>query len=198
MTPTTSAASSVSASAQNKASEWFMEAVQTHEPHLRAYLQRRFPSLVDIDDIVQESYLRLFRAKSVGRLRTIRGFLFTAARNAACDFFRRSRAAPSDPLSEADQARALESPPCVAETVSRAQELALLAEAIETLPRACRQVLKLRKIYGLSHKEIASRLNISERTVNVQVGLGIKRCAHYLAARGVVVRSSATKQGYAR
>ena len=64
-----------------------------------------------------------------------------------------------------------------------------LAEAIESLPKACRQIFKLRKIYGLSHKEIAEKLGISERTVNVQVGKGVKRCVAYLERRGVMTRN---------
>ncbi|MFO1448281.1 MAG: sigma factor-like helix-turn-helix DNA-binding protein [Opitutaceae bacterium] len=52
--------------------------------------------------------------------------------------------------------------------------------------RRCRQVLKLRKIYGLSHREIARQLGISERTVNVQVGLGVRRCADFLRNQGVL------------
>ena len=64
-----------------------------------------------------------------------------------------------------------------------AQELELLKEAIELLPLRCRQVLKLRKIYGLSHREIAAQLGISERTVNVHLGMGLRRCATYFRAK---------------
>ncbi|MBI2497428.1 MAG: RNA polymerase subunit sigma-24, partial [Opitutae bacterium] len=40
---------------------WFAEEVQPHEPALRAWLRNRFPTLVDPDDLVQESYARLLR-----------------------------------------------------------------------------------------------------------------------------------------
>ena len=42
---------------------WFAEEVQPHESSLRSYLRSVFPSLPDIDDLVQESYARLLRAK---------------------------------------------------------------------------------------------------------------------------------------
>lgn len=154
---------------------------------LRAYLRKKFPNLSDVDDVVQESYLRLLRARVGGSLRSARGFLFTAARNTALDVFRRRRTAAVEDIVEIDQLPVLEDRDGVVETVSREQELDLLAEAIESLPPRCRQVLKLRKIYGLSHKEIAARLGISERTVNVQVGQGVRRCAEYLQARGMAV-----------
>ncbi|HRE82682.1 MAG TPA: sigma factor, partial [Opitutaceae bacterium] len=75
---------------------WFIEEVQPHEPRLRAYLRRNFPQLHDVDDVVQESYLKICRARIEGRLNSARGFLFTTARNLALDVFRRSRASPFD------------------------------------------------------------------------------------------------------
>lgn len=167
---------------------WFAQEVQPHEPVLRSYLRKKFPSLPDVDDVVQESYLRLLRARVDGTLRSARGFLFTAARNAALDVFRRRRsAAPHVLVEEEDEAMA-DDLPIASEVVSRSQELELLSQAIEALPLRCRQVLKLRKIHGLSHREIADRLGISERTVNVQVGLGVRRCAAFLEERGVLAR----------
>ncbi len=40
-------------------SSWFNEEVQPHEAILRSYLHYQFPS-VDVDDVVQEAYLKLF------------------------------------------------------------------------------------------------------------------------------------------
>jgi len=38
---------------------WFAEEIQPHEPLLRAYLQKQFPSLHGVADVVPESHLRL-------------------------------------------------------------------------------------------------------------------------------------------
>ena len=51
-------------------SRWFAEEVQPHEPALRAYLQARFPTLGDYDDIVQESYVRLLKAQAAGQVQS--------------------------------------------------------------------------------------------------------------------------------
>ena len=40
---------------------WFSEEVYVHEPSLRAYLRTQYPFAPDIDDVVQESFLRLWR-----------------------------------------------------------------------------------------------------------------------------------------
>jgi RNA polymerase sigma-70 factor (ECF subfamily) len=167
--------------------QWFAEELQPYEHRLRAHLQQRFPTLDDIDDVVQESYLKVLRRKMDGNLRSARGLFFTIARNLAFDTFRRRRRAPF----VRDEANAApfvaEDRPGVVETACLDQELALLAEAIAALPPRCREILTLRKIHGLSHKEIARRLGVSERLVNHDVGHGVRRCAAFLQARGVDV-----------
>lgn len=144
-----------------------------------AYLRRKFPALQDIDDVIQESFLKVLRARIDGSLRSARGFLFTAARQRGPRCLSPSPTRISrDHRSKMLRCASWKMDP-VAEMVIRDQELDLLAEAIESLPSRCRHVLKLRKIYGLSHREIAEQLGISERTVNVQVGLGVRRCADF-------------------
>ena len=54
---------------------WFAEEVQPHEPALRAYLRARFPAVGDHDDLVQETYARLLRAREQGRLTYAKAFL---------------------------------------------------------------------------------------------------------------------------
>lgn len=56
---------------------------------------------------------------------------------------------------------------------------------IQTLPARCRQILTLRKIYGLSQKEIARQLGIAEHTAESQVGIGMHRCADNLGRLGL-------------
>ena len=51
---------------------WFAEHVQLHEPVLRGYL-RGMVSSDDIDDIVQETYIRLLRARERGPIESLAG-----------------------------------------------------------------------------------------------------------------------------
>jgi RNA polymerase sigma-70 factor (ECF subfamily) len=167
-------------------SRWFAEEIQPHEPALRAWLRNRFPSLSDIDDLIQETYAKLFRARKAGKISETRPYLFATARNTASGICRHNRIIPFEPLAETDGLNVVEEKPRVDEAVSRDQELAMLAEAISVLPTRCRQVLTLRKLHGLSHREIARQLGISENTVNAHAALGVLRCREYLQARGVV------------
>jgi RNA polymerase sigma-70 factor (ECF subfamily) len=165
---------------------WFAEEVQPHEADLRAYLRRAFPSLSDIDDLVQETYARIFRAKSAGRVCEARPYLFSVARNTACDVFRRSKIISVDRIAEIDRLSVVEDRPGVGDALAHEHEIEILREAIGVLPARCRQVLTLCKVYGLPRREVARQLGISEHTVNAQVALGVLRCRDFLRARGLM------------
>lgn len=165
---------------------WFSEEVQPHEGPLRAYLGRSLASRDDIDDVVQDAYLKLWRSRAAGLVRSPRAFLFTIARNAALDLRRRRAVARAEPITENVHWPVLEDSPGVVDLVSRQQELALLDEAIRALPERCQHVFLLRKIQGLSQREIAARLGITENTVETLVGKGARRCADYLRKRGAL------------
>ncbi len=182
MNPTPS--DSAPALPQNPA-RWFAEEVAPHEFRLRAWLAGRFPQLRDVDDVVQDAYVRLFRARSQGAIRSVQAFLFTAARNAALDVFRRQKISAAAAFDDGASLSLLEERPDAAESAAAKQEIEILAEAIRRLPHRCRQVFTLRKLYGLSQREVAAHLGISEHTVEVQMGKGARRCADYLRAQGI-------------
>lgn len=152
---------------------------------LRAWLRSRFPSLTDPDDLVQETFARVLQARAAAPIATAKAFLFTTARNLAIDRLRRDQIVGIDSLAEIEELSVFDDVPGVSETVGRRQELELLTQAIQSLPERCRQVLTLRKIYGLSQREIAAQLGISEHTVEAQVGNGMRRCAEFLARHGL-------------
>jgi RNA polymerase sigma-70 factor (ECF subfamily) len=166
---------------------WFAAEVQPHDAALRTWLRVRFPALGDIDDVVQETYARVLqlRARDPLRAHAVKPLLFTTAHNLALDELRRRQIVPMYALPDNDAAAFADPAPGIAETVSRRQELALLAEAIQALPERCRQILTLRKIYGLPQREIARQLGIAEHTVEAQVGIGMHRCADYLSRLGL-------------
>ena len=167
-------------------SRWFTEEVQPHEPALRAYLQARFPTLADHDDLVQETYTRLLRAQANGGVRYPKAFLFTAARNAAFDLFRRRGAKPTEAVTDLVELTVLEDIPGVGEQMDQSYELEVLADAVRALPDRCRQVIMLRYLDGLAYKEIAVQLGISAETVKVHMAKGMRRCAAFFAERGLL------------
>jgi RNA polymerase sigma factor (sigma-70 family) len=171
--------------ADAETTRWFSEEVLPHESELRAYLRAKFSPHLDIDDLVQETYARLLQAREQAPLRSARAYLFTTARNAAFDLFRRRKIIAIDGLVEIELLPVFEDRPGVAEAVCRDQELQILAEAIQSLPERCRRVMTLRKLHGLSHREIAQKLGMAENTVNAQLAIGVLRLRDFMRAHGV-------------
>ena len=76
---------------------WFSDHVLPHEPMLRAWLRSRFPHGFELDDLVQEAFARVLRARAAGSaMRSPKAFFFrhgpqSRARHAAAPpDFRRS------------------------------------------------------------------------------------------------------------
>lgn len=165
---------------------WFSETVQPHEPALRAYLSKRFPSLPDHDDLVQESFLRMLRIRDRVREGCAKAYLFAVARNAAIDLFRRRRASPCQESAE------LEALPAAADTADAAAILdaghqqQTLFEAVSALPPRCREVMMLRYIEGRSAREIAARLGLAVPTVKVHLVKGVRDCARFFLREGLL------------
>lgn len=169
-------------------SRWFTEEVQPHEESLRSYLKGSFPTVRDVDDVVQESYLRLWRARSAHPIRCARAYLFGIAHRFAVDVIRREiRASSHNVVMDPAALNVLEGTADAAEAASAKEEIALLAEAIHSLPARCREIVIMRKLDQLSHQEIARRLGISASTVEVQIYRGMEKCTRYLRSRQVAV-----------
>lgn len=165
---------------------WFAEEVHLHDSSLRLYLSRSFPVARDnVDDLVQESYLRIWKARAAQPIQSAKAFLFRIARNAALDLVRRSQTSPIDQLSDLEDLLVSEDRPDAAESAGRRERVRLLAEAIAALPGRCREIFILHKIAGNSRKEVAAQLGLSDRTVGLQTERAVKRCAVYLRNRGV-------------
>lgn len=170
---------------EQEQTRWFAEHVYPHDGALRSWLRRQFPQLSEVDDVVQESYLRVLRARQLGPIASTRAYLFVIARNAALGVFRRQRDAAHTPVSAFDAAELPETNSNVVDIVNSQQECRLAIEAIDALPARCREIVTLRVVQGLTHKEIAAQLGLAEQTVRVQVARGMKRCAELLRAKGV-------------
>jgi RNA polymerase sigma-70 factor (ECF subfamily) len=129
----------------------------------------------DVDDVVQESYLRIWRARLAQPIHSTKSFLFQVSRHLALDPVRRERVTPIDSITDPTGLSVMDDRPGVVETACTHDELKLLAEAIHMLPGRCREVMILRQIEGIPQKEIAARLGISVLTVQVHVVNGLRR-----------------------
>ena len=149
---------------------WLAQSVLPHEPELRAWLSRRDMPGLDVDDIVQESYAILVRLESVEHIRDPRTYLFEVAKSVALQGLRRRRVVSFETLAEADGLQIPSDDPDPETIVAGRQELGRLARMISELPPKCAQAFVLRKIRGLSQREVAAAMGVSENTVEKHIG----------------------------
>lgn len=122
----------------------------------------------DARDVVQDTYLRAFRA--ISRFRgdaAIGTWLFRITSNCAHNVIRRRRS--TEPLVEANAPVDLD-PSHDPEAVAEGSELRIkVMAALASLPTKLREVVELRELADLSHDAIAKRLGISESAAKVRL-----------------------------
>ena len=160
---------------------WFEQNVQPHVPMLRAWLLSQYPHERDIEDVVQEAIMRVLRARANGEVRAPKAFLFATARNLVVGGVRKSIRQGQFSLADLDELALTEDSEAASSAVARAEDLEFMGHAIQSLPTRCRQVITLRKIYGLSQEQIAQELGISVSTVESQVVIGMRKLEAYFA-----------------
>ncbi len=170
--------------AVSDSARWFAEEAQPHGPALKDYVRRAFPTLRDVDDVVQESYLRLWRRRAEEPIRSARAFLFSVAQRIALDGLRRRRRSPVDSIASLEALPVADETPVAPERLGEEEKIALLVAAIDALPGRCREVVVLRKLHLLSQRETAARLGISEKGVENQLARGLERCRVWLRRHG--------------
>ena len=165
-------------------SRWFATEVLPHEAALRAWLRVHFPSVADADDLVQEAYARLMQAHATGPIACPRALLFVTARNLALNQLRHQRVERPEGAEEIDALAVADERAGAPEALAQAEDFQVLIRAIQSLPERCRQIVTLRKIYGLSQREVAARLGIAEHTVEAQGSIGLRKCIEYFRRHG--------------
>jgi RNA polymerase sigma factor (sigma-70 family) len=160
---------------------WFATELQPHEGVLRSWLRSQFPGRCDVDDVVQEAFMRVLASRATAEIRAPKAFLFTTARNLVLMQMRRRQVERADSLMEIEGESILDQDVAIPDAVARSQELELLTQAIQLLPARCRQILTLRKIYGLSQKEVAAELGVSQNVVETQGAIGFQKLRQYFA-----------------
>lgn len=135
---------------------------------LRRYLTRMLRNRDDAQDVAHDAYCRVFQVMDREPVDRPQGLLFTTARRMALNQIKRRDIAP---MQGADNQVIELSPaqtPGVERLVMARQEWAATQEAISRLPPGCRAVLLLCRVQGCTHREAATRLGLSYKTVEKQ------------------------------
>jgi len=131
-----------------------------------------------VEDIVQESYVRLCQIDQQEVVQNPRAYLYQTVRNLALDQLKRHEYKFGGSVEVDTLPHPLED--TTFREASSQEEFGRFCEAVRQLPLQCRRVFVLKKVYNYSQAEIANELGISQSTVEKHVGLGIRRCREYM------------------
>lgn len=144
-----------------------------HEAAVRAWLSRSRVSQEDADELIQEAYSVLAGLDAVDHIARPDGYFFSAVRNLLLRRLRRAKIVQIDAIAEIETYAADADPSPERQALGRLDYERMRA-VIATLPERSRRIVEMRKIEGLSQREIATALNISESIVENEAYNGIR------------------------
>ena len=170
--------------------DWFVREVLPLEAALMQFLRRSSRSRTEADDLRQEVYVRVCEAARREIPQPARPFVFTVARNLLIDRARREQIVSIEAVADLGALEIAADEPEPDRTVIARQELRRLQTALDRLPNRCRQAVVLRKIDGLSYREIGLRMGIAEDTVSKHLREGMYALADVLHSEPAEDRSN--------
>jgi RNA polymerase sigma factor (sigma-70 family) len=159
---------------------WFVREVLPLEADLMQFLHHNWRNKSDIADLRQDIYVRIFETARQEIPARPRHFVFTVARNLLIDRVRRERIIPFDAVADADALGFAMDMPAPDRVVIARDELRRLRAALDRLPPRPREAVVLRRIDGLTGRQIAAHMGISEAAVSKLIDNGIRALADIL------------------
>jgi RNA polymerase sigma factor (sigma-70 family) len=147
-------------------------ALEQNASYFKTLIQRQFPGLQSIDDLVQDTLIRIWSKQHLYDPHKS-SFLTWASRVCiylCLDHLRKLKTKPTVSWSDYDQTDS---------TYTSSQDTIGLLALVNTLESAEREVIDLAYFRGFTHQEIAIHINIPLGTVKTRIIRGIKKLRHY-------------------
>jgi len=165
------------------------KAFTEHQATIRRIIAKYRSNPEDIEDLLQETFLKSFAAEARQHIREPKAFLFRVAKHVAINEAKRKVHTHTDSIEDSSQLAVLtDKSPSVEEEVEHRRRLLLFTQAMATLTPELREALVLRKLDNLKFKEIAERLDVSVSTVEKRVATALVRCKAYLRKKGFDIK----------
>lgn len=152
---------------------------------LQKYLRTYLSSDEDIEDVIQDTYLRIYGIQDYTSVESPKALLITIAHNLAVELGRRRSSRATDAVADVDALGVSSDMPQLEEQLDARRRFEAFCLAVDSLPPICRRVFVLRKVYKLSQAEISAVLGISQSTIEKHVVKGMVRCRDHLRSSGL-------------
>lgn len=161
---------------EDRPSESILNVFTRYKSALKYFISGYVINPQDVDDVCQETFLRTYKSSLENDVKTPKSFMFKVAKNLIFSDFRRASTQLNEYVEDIDLVdNQLELDDLESNTLAQ-EKLGVMCEAIAGLPNKCRQVVIMRKVYGMTTKDIAKRMNISPITVSNYITKGM--CAY--------------------
>ena len=146
---------------------------------------RRFVTLEVAEDIIQDVFLEIWGNSEIHRSLPSRAYLFTAVRNKCLNILIREQVKRNyiETTELENRILGLDYYDSYEKQIVGQEEIQLIYDEIEKIPEKCRQIFKMSYFEEKKNAEIAETLNISIRTVEHHLYLGIKTLRERLTAK---------------
>jgi RNA polymerase sigma factor (sigma-70 family) len=169
---------------------WFEREVLPLEAALMQFLQHNWRNKSDIVDLRQDIYVSVYEAALKEIPDSAKGFVFATARHLLIRRMRREQIVPIEAVSDFDAlGTAIDAPGPENQVIAR-DELRRLQAALDRLSPRCREAFIMRQVDGLSRREIAVRMGVTEKTVKNHLNEAGRALANILFGEHADVRRS--------
>lgn len=175
--------------------QWFVAEVLPLEPSLTSYLRRNWRVDADIVDLRQDVYAAAIKGAQARLPENTEGYIFTIARNLLINYAKRARVVSFELMADIESAVPTPDLAATERHLEALDSLRRAGEGLAALPPRCREVVRLRKIEGLSTREAAERMGVGIDTIERQLMLGLRAMADaMLGGNGRINRSASPRQ----
>ena len=154
--------------------EWFCREILPLEPVIVEYLSRYWGSENEIEDLRQEVFVKAYESARNEIPAAPRQFAIQIAQNILFIRQRRDKIIPIGSLADLDALNSESDEPSPERRTAAMQEVKRLQMALDNLPTRCREVVVLRRVQGLSQREVSRQLGIEEATVEQHLAKGLR------------------------
>jgi RNA polymerase sigma factor (sigma-70 family) len=160
---------------------WLAAEILPHEGAARRWLGRVGAQPSAADDIVQEAYSRIIRTPRWSEVRSGRAYLLVCVRHIYAEQIRRQRIVPIDFRDDLERLAGAEEAPGPDRIIAARDDFSRVRRLLADLPERARQILWLRRVQGLSQRDVATALGVSENVVEKQLALALRRLLQLMA-----------------
>lgn len=174
---------------------WFVGEVLPLERALEHFVRRHLRAREDVVDVRQDIYERSLAGAKRGLPADARSYVFTIARNVLIDRARRARVISFDHIADLDSVAIEDDLFATDRHLTARDELRRAMAGLDRLPPRCREVVRLRKVEGLSINETAERLGVGHHTIERQLTLGLRALANFMLGGDGRIERAAGRPG---